>query len=159
MNLQYLKYFYTIAKAGSFVKAAEELDYAQSNLSARIRQLESELGAELFVRTKTGVTLTEQGAALLPYAEQLLSLSEEAESVLSLNMIRTDALRIGAMESAAVSFLPAILNDYHTAHPDVRLTVSCGTTGKLLERLRKHELDCAFVGGIPQDDDLSCRQR
>ena len=157
MNLQYLKFFYTIAKAGSFMKAAEELDYAQSNLSARIKQLEAELGAELFIRTRTGVELTDKGAQLLPYAEQLLSLSQEAESILSSDVLRTNALRIGAMESAAVSFLPAILTGFHQAYPDVRLTVSTGTTRTLLQRLENHELDCVLTGGTVQNDALAFR--
>ncbi len=154
MNLQYLNYFYTIAKAGSFMKAAEELDYAQSNLSARIKQLEKETGAELFVRTKNGITLTDKGAQLLPYAERLLSLAREAESVMSSDELRTGSLRIGAMESAAVSFLPSVLTAFHQADPEIRLTVSAGTTRALLNRLEKHELDCAFVSGSSENQQI-----
>ena len=157
MNLQYLKYFYAIARTGSFVKAAEELNYAQSNLSARIRQLEQELGTPLFVRSKKGVTLTEKGQQLLPYAQQLLALSYEAESLVSSSEIQTRFLRIGAMESSAITFLPSILADFHRQVPEVKLSLSTGISRTLTESVRNYEMDCAFVAGKLMDEDLNFR--
>lgn len=154
MNLQYLKYFYAIARCGSFVQAAKELNYAQSNLSARIKQLEQDLGTSLFIRSKKGVTLTEKGQQLLPYAQKLLSLSNEAESLLSSSEIQTGSLRIGAMESSAITFLPSILADYHRQIPKVNLSLSTGISRTLTNNVKNYELDCAFVAGKLMDDDL-----
>ena len=80
MDLQVLNFFSVIAAEGSFLGASQKLGYAQSNLSTKIKQLETELGAELFHRTKQGVTLTEEGAVLLEYTDKILRLASEARS-------------------------------------------------------------------------------
>ena len=81
MDLQALRYFRIVAREGSFSQAAQKLNYAQSNLSTKIRQLEGELETPLFRRHAHGVTLTEKGESLLAYADRLVHLLEEAESV------------------------------------------------------------------------------
>ena len=139
-----LQYFVTIAREGSFSKAARKLQYAQSNLSLRIKQLEEELNTTLFQRTAQGVTLTEQGGILLHYAEDLLSLKTTAcEAVQRGEQQRK--IRVGAMESAAVSFVPRMLSAFHAKYTTISITVTTGTTKLCLKRLVEGELDCAFV--------------
>ena len=82
MDLQTLRFFVASADAGSFSAAAENLCYAQSNLSSRIKQLEEELGEPLFYRYKRGVSLTAKGKVFYDYAVRLLRLSEEAVTVM-----------------------------------------------------------------------------
>ena len=73
MDLQALRYFRIVAREGSFSQAAQKLNYAQSNLSTKIRQLEGELETPLFRRHAHGVTLTEKGESLLAYADRLVN--------------------------------------------------------------------------------------
>ena len=82
MDLQTLRFFVAAADAGSFSAAAENLHYAQSNLSSRIRQLEEELGEPLFYRHKRGVSLMAKGQVFYDYIVQVLHLSEEAVTVM-----------------------------------------------------------------------------
>ena len=78
MDLQTIRFFVEAAETGSFSAAAESLQYAQSNLSTRMKQLESELGETLFYRDKRGVSLTSKGSTFYEYAKKILQLSDEA---------------------------------------------------------------------------------
>lgn len=154
MDLQSLKYFYTVAQEKSFLGASHKLGYAQSNLSVRIQQLEKEMGTELFIRNSSGVSLTEKGMILFRYAEKLLTLSEEATSAVKGNSIIRDVLRIGSMESSAVSFLPHLLSEFHSANPQVKVSVSTANSKLLIHRLLNREIDCAFVAGPSEHSEL-----
>lgn len=147
MDLQTLKYFSIIAQEGSFLGASQKLGYAQSNLSMKIKQLEKELGTILLRRSKQGIALTEKGALLLDYAERLLVLSDEARNVVMGQESKKSRLRLGAMESAAWSFVPKLLSTYHEQEPGIHVTVETASTASLLEKVLHHELDGAFVAG------------
>src|SRR5262249_29394693 len=99
MELSDLHTFRTVARYGGITRAAAELNTVQSNVTTRIRALESEIGVPLFERHARGMTLTDAGRRLLPYAERLSALSREA-----LNVARDDGtpkgpLAIGSMET------------------------------------------------------------
>lgn len=79
MNIVYLKYAITIAKAGSLSKAAEELFIAQPNLSRAVKELERELGITIFDRNSKGITLTEDGERLIGQGRKILEQIEEVE--------------------------------------------------------------------------------
>ena len=155
MDLQVLKFFSVIADEGSFLGASQKLGYAQSNLSTKIKQLERELGAELFVRSTQGVTLTDKGAMLLAYARKLLELSDEARYAITGQSVEKDALRIGAMESAAVSFLPHLLANYHRKVPNIALHIETSASAPLIRKVLQNELDGAFVAGASSHPDLN----
>ena len=154
MDITLLRYFYTVAKEGSFMAAAEKLDYAQSNLSMRIKQLEKTVGAELLIRSRNGVSLTEKGRILFGYAEKILSLSEEADYALREAGYQTKSLTIAAMESAAVTFLPALLSDYHRAYPDISVKVTAGTTDADVQAVLANDVDAAIVVGENAHEEL-----
>ena len=154
MDLQTLKYFCTIAKERTFLRAARKLDYAQSNLSVRIQQLEKEMGVELFIRNSSGVSLTEKGAVLLRYAEKILSLADEAKCAVQDTSVVRDNLRIGSLESSAVSFLPRLLSKFHAANPNVKVSVSTGNSKVLTQKLLKNELEGAFIAGPSEHPEL-----
>lgn len=155
MDLQVLRYFSTIAREGSFLGAAQKLGYAQSNLSTKIKQLEKELGTELFLRHKQGITLTEKGEVLLGYAEKLLSLADEAQQRINGEEVATSSLTVGSMESAAVTFLPEILVRYHAMQPKVNLTVKTCVSGIAVQKVLDYELDGAFIAGGATHPELS----
>ena len=148
MDLSSLEIFRAVAHEASVTRAAQRLQRAQSNVTTRIRQLEEDLGVELFLRDGKRMSLTERGSEFLAYAEQLLALADEARQ----SMHPTEPggrLRLGSMESTAASRLPALLASYHKACPRVALEVSPGTWRALFEGGRARRLDWALVAAGP----------
>ena len=154
MDLTLLHYFHTVAREGSFMAAAEKLGYAQSNLSMRIKQLEEMAGAELLIRGRNGVTLTEKGQVLYSYADKLLALSEEAESAVKGEEYSTGRITITAMESAAVTFLPGLLAKFHKKYPDTSVKVITGTSDAGVRAVLANDTDMAVAVGENSHEDL-----
>ncbi|ETU98854.1 TPA: LysR family transcriptional regulator [Pseudomonas aeruginosa] len=148
MDLSSLEIFRAVAHEASVTRAAQQLQRAQSNVTTRIRQLEEDLGVELFLRDGKRMSLTERGSEFLAYAEQLLALADEARQ--SMHPAEPGGrLRLGSMESTAASRLPALLASYHKACPRVALEVSTGTSHALFDGVRARRLDCALVAAGP----------
>ncbi|KRU90441.1 LysR family transcriptional regulator [Pseudomonas aeruginosa] len=148
MDLSSLEIFRAVAREASVTRAAQQLQRAQSNVTTRIRQLEEDLGVELFLRDGKRMSLTERGSEFLAYAEQLLALADEARQ--SMHPAEPGGhLRLGSMESTAASRLPALLATYHKACPRVALEVSTGTSRALFDGVRARRLDCALVAAGP----------
>ncbi|MBG6543757.1 LysR family transcriptional regulator [Pseudomonas aeruginosa] len=148
MDLSSLEIFRAVAHEASVTRAAQQLQRAQSNVTPRIRQLEEDLGVELFLRDGKRMSLTERGSEFLAYAEQLLALADEARQ--SMHPAEPGGrLRLGSMESTAASRLPALLASYHKACPRVALEVSTGTSRALFDGVRARRLDCALVAAGP----------
>ncbi|VCW37064.1 LysR family transcriptional regulator NmoR [Pseudomonas aeruginosa] len=148
MDLSSLEIFRAVAHEASVTRAAQRLQRAQSNVTTRIRQLEEDLGVELFLRDGKRMSLTERGSEFLAYAEQLLALADEARQ--SMHPAEPGGrLRLGSMESTAASRLPALLASYHKACPRVALEVSAGTSHALFDGVRARRLDCALVAAGP----------
>ncbi|MDP4147259.1 MAG: LysR family transcriptional regulator [Bacillota bacterium] len=149
MELQHLTTFITIAKIGSFTKAAEILDYAQSSVSAHVRALEEELEVRLFERLGREVSLTEEGKRLFIYAEQLLKLAEETKESVTGNTLPKGTLTIGAPESLCTFMLPSILQEYRKRFPKVKLVLKLGSCREILAWLKKNIIDIAFLLDTP----------
>ena len=147
MELRDLRLFATVAKTGSITKAAEKLGYVQSNVTARIQQLENHLKTPLFYRHSRGVSLTPQGTMLLKYAEPILHLADQAEQAVSQFSVPRGPLRIGSMETTAAVRLPALMAAFHRSCPEVDLTLRTGPTEELLHLVLDYQLDGAFVAG------------
>jgi DNA-binding transcriptional LysR family regulator len=109
-----------------------------------VKQLEARLGVALFDRRKRRLALTPDGQVLLAYADRLLRLSSEAEAALNGGAPR-GTFRLGTLESTAATRLAPILSRYHLAYPDVRLDLVTGTSGALVTKVLRDELDAAFV--------------
>ncbi|MBP0599984.1 LysR family transcriptional regulator [Herbaspirillum sp. LeCh32-8] len=150
MELAELEIFRTVVAEGGITRAAERLNRVQSNVTTRIKQLEESIGVPLFVRDRRRMVLTAAGEALLDYAERILDLVQEARAAVAPQSPR-GRLRIGSMESAAASRLPAPLAEFHRRWPEVRLELSTGPTEMLVAQVREFKLDAALVAG-PFDD-------
>lgn len=144
MDLAELAIFRAVVRENGVTRAAAKLNRVQSNVTTRIKQLEEELGTPLFTRDGRRLVLTPAGETLLPYAERMLALADEARHALKAAR-PAGRLRLGTMESAAASRLPGVLARYHQAWPDVTLELETATTGCLMERLREFEIDAALV--------------
>jgi DNA-binding transcriptional LysR family regulator len=153
MDLAALHIFKTVAEAGGITRAAALLHRVQSNVTTRVKQLEAELGAQLFHRHKRRLVLSAEGKLLLAYAEQLLRLSSEAQAAVRSGAPR-GVLRIGSLESTAATRLPPLLSRYHLAYPEVRLELVTGTTGALVARVLSGDIEAAFVAEPFTPDEL-----
>lgn len=144
LDLDALQIFKTVADQGGVARAAQHLNRVQSNVSTRLKQLESALGTPLFRRQNRRLVLSDQGRVLLSYADRLLRLSDEAQSAVREGALQ-GVLRIGTMESTAAARLPPILAAYHAAWPQVRIELITGTSGALAAKVRNYEIEAAFV--------------
>jgi DNA-binding transcriptional LysR family regulator len=153
MEIRQLKAFLAIAEAKTFTAGARRVNVTQAAISMQIRQLEEEVGLQLFTRTPRRVILTEAGEYLLERARKILrehdsALAEIAE-VAGAEMGR---LRIGtASGTFAMHQLPWILTKVNEKFPNSTLTVSSGTSQKLVDRMMHGEIDIAFVS-MPVDN-------
>ena len=150
LELSDLALFKTVAEAGSVTRAGERLHRVQSNVTARVKRLESQLGVCLFVRGRRGMSLTPEGRRLMDYADRLLALAEEAETDLSAAPPRGPLL-VGAMESTAAVHLPRLLSTLHARYPALEVRLATGTSGVLVAQVRAGEISAAFVSGDVRD--------
>lgn len=141
-----LRVFQMVAREGSITKAAARLGYVQSNVTARIQQLETELGTSLFLRHNRGMTLSASGKTLLGYADKIVGLLDEATRALASADEPSGSLVIGSTQTAAAVRLPPLLAAYHRQYADVLLSLTTGHTQFLIESVLQYELDCAFIG-------------
>jgi DNA-binding transcriptional LysR family regulator len=146
LDLSDLILFRTVAEAGSITRAAERLNRVQSNVTARVKRLELQLGVSLFVRGRRGMSLTPEGKRLIDYADRLLTLAEEAQSDLGAHE-PSGRLQIGAMESTAAVHLPHLLSRLHAKYRALEVQLVTGTSGVLIAQLRAGEITAAFVSG------------
>lgn len=147
MEIGDLKIFQAVAREGSITKAAQTLNYVQSNVTSRIQHLEAYLNVPLFRRSNRGMTLTPAGENLLNYTDKILILLDEAIKSTQYSEHPAGPLRIGSIETAAVTHLTPLLSDYHLRNPDVHLSLITGETHGLLQKVIHHELDGAFIYG------------
>ncbi|MEP7084362.1 MAG: LysR substrate-binding domain-containing protein, partial [Betaproteobacteria bacterium] len=144
MDLASLRIFRSVVDQGGINKAAAKLNRVPSNVTTRIKQLEAQLGAALFLRVGRRLALSSEGKLLLTYADRLLRLSAEAEAAMRDGKPR-GTLRIGALESTAGSRLPPVLSRYHALYPDVQIELVTGTSGALVSRVHQQDVEAAFV--------------
>lgn len=150
-----LKIFRAVAREGSITKAAEMLNYVQSNVTARIHNLEEDLNIRLFHRTNRGMKLTAAGENLLEYADQVLALLDEAEKSAQMSQQPKGLLRIGSLETTAVTHLPEHAASFLRRFPEVDLSVNTADTHNLMQQVLDHKVDGAFVYGPVEHTDIS----
>jgi DNA-binding transcriptional LysR family regulator len=135
-----------VAEELHFTRAAERLQIAQPALSQQIRRLEAEVGEALFHRTKRVVELTPAGQAMVRPARQALADADEAVAAAQRAARgETGHLRIGFIESAAMTFVPAAVRRFRQRHPEVGLSLSELAVGAQVERLLAETLDVGIV--------------
>lgn len=155
MELRHLRYFVAIAEERSFTRAAERLWVAQPGLSKQIRQLEADLGVELFERHSRGVDLTDAGELFLDRARAALAAAEVASSTgRDLKHGLVGSVRLGIATEAAWRPLPAFLDEFGRDRPKIELTVVESHGGKLVRDLRDRRLDALVAPSMFQSADL-----
>jgi DNA-binding transcriptional LysR family regulator len=155
VELRHLRYFLAVAEELHFSRAAERLQIAQPALSQQIRKLEVEIGVALFHRTKRLVELTAAGQAMVRPARQALAEASAAvEAAQRAARGETGHLRVGFIESAAMTFVPQAVRRFSAKHPDVGLSLSELAVDAQVEGLRSGRLDVAILRLPAQTDGL-----
>lgn len=146
IELRHLRYFMAVAEELHFGRAAEKLHMAQPPLSQQIRQLENELGFQLFYRTKRSVALTEAGQVFLVECQRIFRQLEQAiQTGRQVSRGEQGQLVIGFVSSAAYNVLPEILRSFRLAVPDVRLELHELTTDQQIQWLQEGRMDVGLV--------------
>ncbi|MCS7173187.1 MAG: LysR family transcriptional regulator [Armatimonadetes bacterium] len=147
LNVHQLKIFHTVARAGSFSRAAEALGITQPSVSIQVRDLERALGVELFEQIGKRTYLTEAGRVLEEYASRILGLLEEAEqAVREVRGCLGGTLRVGAESTAGTYLLPQVLRELRSRFPEALITLEIHEARRIQEKLLRNELDCGIVG-------------
>lgn len=152
MDIQLLRTLISVADLGSFSAAAAELHCVQSNVTGRIRKLETHLGQGLFERGRGGAKLTPFGETAYRRATELLAHYDKVERELLDESDGAAPLRLGSMETTAAARLPTMIKELKEQCPKAPLSLQTGPTGKLLSLLWEHKIDAAFVAA-PIDPD------
>lgn len=144
MNIDFELYriFYTVAKKENITKAAEELNISQPAISKSIKNLEEQLGGQLFIRTKRGVILTEEGKEFYNYIKQAIEYITNAESKFTdLINLETGCIRIGISTTLTKEFLLPYLENFHNLYPKIDIQINTDLTSELLLKLRNGLID------------------
>jgi LysR family transcriptional regulator, cell division regulator len=158
MDAADLKFFEEVAQSGGMSRAAKKLNTVQSNVTRRIRMLESELNVSLFNRTGRGVSLTPAGEQLLPFAIRIARLIDEAARAISDDGRPKGSLVIGSLETTAALRLTPFLSQFVADFPEVDFSLKTGTSRELVEDVLEHRLEGAFVCGPIHHPDLLQRK-
>ncbi len=143
-----LKVFRAVVRHLNFSRAAEELLLTQPAVTQQIKALEDEFGVPLFDRSGGRITLTAAGQRLLPYADQLKEISDEAyEMVTSTAGDRAGKLALGASQTVGQYLLPNLIAAFLREHPRVEVTAVSGNTDEMLEALAARRIQLALIEG------------
>ncbi len=154
MDVADLRIFGAVARLGGMGRAAAELNTVQSNVSAHVRRLEADLGVALFERAHRGVSLTEAGSRLAPFAEALERLLRDAGQAVVDDGVPRGTLVVGTLETTVALRLPDTVSAFVSAYPEVELTLRTGTTCELVGQVLRGDVEGAFVCGPVEHADL-----
>lgn len=154
MSIYLYTIFETVVAQSSFVKAADVLNLTPSAVSHAIAKLESDVGFQLFIRSKKGVKLTGEGETILPYIKALQRSNENLNQVISQVLsLESGIVRIGTFNSVTVNWLPHIIKSFRTEHKNIEITVYQGGYNEVLDWVNNNSVDLAFIANtvLPSD--------
>ena len=158
MDLSELQVFLTVAREGSFSRAAERLFRTQPAVSLAIRKLEDDLGQPLFVRGARPVRLTDAGTLLRDYADRLINLRDEVKKGLAeLQELGRGELSLGVNESSIHALLPA-LGKFRQQHPGVQIRVHRMFSRDIPHEVLNYRLDLGAISFVPRDPQLQATE-
>ena len=144
MEIRTAATFLRVAELQSFSKAAEQLGYSQAAVTVQIRQLEQELGTQLFERIGKRIKLTEHGMQFIPYAMELLKAEQNAKTFIHDNSRPAGRLRIGTAESLFISVLSPVIPKFQKECPFVETSIHTGLISELFDMVRQNDVDLLF---------------
>ena len=148
MNIDFELYriFYVVANNGNITKASEELNISQPAISKSIKNLEDQLGGQLFVRTKRGVILTEEGKEFYGYIKQAIEYINNAENKFTdLINLETGCIKIGVGATLTREFLLPYLEKFHALYPKIDIQIITDLTSIMIPKLKNGLLDIIIL--------------
>ena len=156
MNFQHIRAFCAVVNEGSFSRAAEKLQLTQPTISAQIQGLEGTLHARLFERSAQGIALTAAGRTLLPYARQMLELSERTTQALEqLGGLEWGELLLGASSVPGHYVLPRAVTLFKQAHPGIEVHLGVSNSQEVRAGIRDGRYELGMVGEQVRDERLA----
>ena len=148
MNIDFELYriFYVVANHSNITKASEELNISQPAISKSIKNLEEQLGGQLFVRTKRGVIITEEGKEFYNYIKQAIEYINNAENKFTdLINLETGCIKIGVSTTLAKEFLLPYLDKFHSLYPKINIQITTSLTSELISKLKYGLIDIVIL--------------
>lgn len=164
INLELYKIFCVVANTGNITKASEELMISQPAISKSIKNLEEQLGGDLFIRTKRGVILTEEGKEFYQYIKKAMEYIDNAERKFNdLINLDTGCIKIGIGSTLTKEFLMPFLEIFHEKYPKIDIKIINNITSNLLEQLKNGFIDLVIMTLDNQDysdfNIIKCKER
>jgi len=156
INLELYKIFYIVAKHQNITSASKELMISQPAISKSIKNLEDQLGGTLFIRTKRGVILTEEGKEFYRYIKEAINFINNAENKFKdLINLETGTIRIGISQTLTKQFLLPYLEIFHKTYPKIQVQINTSITKNATQDLRQGNIDLIISNLPPKiDSDL-----
>ena len=155
INLHQLKIFHTVARSGSFSRAAAELLISQPSVSIQVGELERQFATDLFEQVGKSMRLTEAGRVLDDYAARILALIDETRVAMDeLKGLRRGRLLLGATPTPGTYLLPVLLRRFKEQYPTLEIALRITDTRRIQEMLLQRQLDVGVVGGKISFPDL-----
>ena len=146
IDFELYRIFYVVANYSNITKASEELNISQPAISKSIKNLEEQLGGQLFVRTKRGVVLTEEGKEFYNYIKQAIEFINNAENKFTdLINLETGCIKIGISTTLTREFLLPYLEKFHSLYPKIRIQIITYLTSDLISKLKNGLLDIVIL--------------
>ena len=148
MNIDHLRYFLVLTQEMHYGRAAQRLNISQSGLSHAMAALEQELGAPLFQKSGRGIALGRYGAALLPQAQQIVTLTDNC--LRSFQMLREGigTLRIQTIPLLLVPLVTRLCRQFKAAHPGCDFTFSTGMSSQVCQSVLEGEADAVLAASV-----------
>lgn len=162
INFELYRIFYQVAKSGSITKAAQELYISQPAVSQSIKQLETQMGGRLFLRTGKGMELTPEGGLIFEYIKQANLLIETAEKKFTqIKELALGEIRIGASDTITKYYLLRYLRQFMNQYPEIKVKITNRTSQQTIDLLKAGKIDIAFINSFACDDSVkltACRE-
>ncbi|MBQ3554465.1 MAG: LysR family transcriptional regulator [Clostridia bacterium] len=154
-KLDYYRIFYEAARHSSFSTAARHLYISQSAISQCIHQLEKDLNAQLFIRSRRGISLTKEGELLFQKVESAIGAIEQGETILKrLHHLESGSLTIAAADAITTHYLLPFLEQFHANYPGIRLEMANSYSYHMLQMVKEGKAELAFVNLPLADEEL-----
>ena len=146
VDIELYKIFYTVAKLGNITKASSELYISQPAVTMSIKKLEEQLETTLFIRTKRGVILTNEGAVLYEYVKEAMECIKIGENKIeNLKKLENGNIRNGIGTTLTKHFLIKYLEIFHKKYPNITINIDTSMTSELLKKLENGKIDIAII--------------
>ena len=155
-NFHQLYIFHTVARLGSFSKAAQELSVSQPAVSIQVRELEDTMGCALIHRMRRGLRLTDTGEAVYSYTQRIFALANEMQNaVQDIQGLKSGKLTIGSSTTPGEYILPWAIGQFRKHYPGIEVSLSISNTQSIVEKIHNRELDMGMAGAVVSSDGLA----